>query len=57
MTDLSGKLVSTATVNGQGLAEFDEFKHDFPLSGKRAALDALLKMQDALLQSKELRRD
>jgi len=57
VTDLSGNLVSTATVNGQGLAEFDEFKHDFPLSGKRAALDALLKMQDALLQSKELRRD
>ena len=52
--DKNGNVVATPSVTGEGQAEFDEFKHDFSLSAKRAALDALLKLQDALLKTAEL---
>lgn len=55
ISDGSGKLVATKSVIGNGKAEFDEFKSDFSLSAKRASLDALLKMQSALLNLPELR--
>lgn len=54
VTDAAGKSVVSKSVSGQGRAEFDEFKSDFSLSGKRAAQDALLKMQVQLLQAPEL---
>lgn len=51
----SGKVIGKQAVTGEGQAEFSEFKSDFSLSGKRATLDSLLKMQDALLNMPELR--
>lgn len=56
ISDPTGNLVASQTVNGQGNAEFDEFKKDFSLSGKRATEDALLKMQRTLLEMAELRK-
>lgn len=50
-----GKMIGKPVVVGEGRAEFSEFKSDFPLSGKRATLDSLLKMQDSLLKMPELR--
>ena len=55
VTDGAGKPVVTKTAMGEGRAEFDEFKSDLPLAGKRAAQDALLKMQGILLQAPELK--
>jgi len=55
ITDPNGKEIIKPTVNGEGLAEYDEFKSDFSLAGKRAARDALLKMQNILLNAPELR--
>lgn len=54
ISDSSGKLVTKTSVRGEGQAEYDEFKSDFSLSGKRAAQDALLKMQSTLLHLPEL---
>lgn len=48
--DPSGKLIDTKKVIGEGRAEFDEFKADHGLAGKRATEDALLKMQARLLE-------
>lgn len=56
VTDISGSTVSGITVTGEGRAEFEEFKADFSLAGKRATLDAILKTQDSLLKAKELRQ-
>lgn len=56
VSDATGKLVADKKVVGQGRAEFDEFRHDFALSGKRATQDALIKMQRALLDAPEFRR-
>jgi len=56
VTDASGKRVMFTKVLGEGKAEFDEFKSDFSLSGKRGTQDALLKMQRALLDAPELRK-
>ncbi|AXQ27266.1 hypothetical protein D0B54_00540 [Solimonas sp. K1W22B-7] len=57
ISDAAGNTVATKAVNGQGKAEFSEFKSDFSLSGKRASEDALLKMQRALLaETPELRK-
>lgn len=52
IADASGHPVESAKVVGQGDAEFDEFKADFSLSGKRATEDALRKMQRKLLEMK-----
>lgn len=54
IADQNGTPVTRTMVTGNGQAEFEEFKSDFSLSGKRAALDAILKMQDALLRHPEL---
>lgn len=56
ISDPAGKTVLSKKVLGEGRAEFDEFKSDFSLSGKRGAQDALLKMQRALLEAPELRK-
>lgn len=55
VNDVSGKTVANVVVTSEGRAEFEEFKSDFSLSGRRAMLDAILKTQDALLKAKELR--
>ncbi len=56
ITDVSGKTIVKRSVLGVGVAEFDEFKADTSLSGRRASEDALLKMQAELLGAPELRR-
>lgn len=57
ITDAAGNPVLSAKVSGEGAAEFDEFKKDFAMSGKRATENALLKMQRALSTAPELRAD
>jgi hypothetical protein len=51
-----GQSLMTASVVGEGAAEFGEFKKDFSLSARRASQDALLKMQRKLLNAPELRK-
>lgn len=55
ISDKGGKPVTKVLVTGEGQAKFEEFKSDFSLSGKRAAHDALLKMQGTLLRLPEIR--
>ncbi len=55
VSDVSGKVVVNTIATSEGRAEFEEFKSDFSLSGRRAALDAILKTQDSLLKAQELR--
>lgn len=55
ITDTSGKVLATPLANGQGNAEFSEFKRDFGLAGKRASEDALIKLQGLLLETPALR--
>lgn len=50
----SGQPVTRLFVIGEGRAEFDEFKGNHSLAGNRASLDALKKMQTALLNSPAL---
>ena len=54
ISDENGNPVFRKSVLGEGAAEYEEFKADFSLSAKRASQDALLKMQDSLVQSPEL---
>lgn len=56
--DTSGaRTLATVRVQGEGRAEFDEFKSDFSLSSKRAAQDVLARMIKAIQeQSEALRR-
>jgi hypothetical protein len=46
--DLQNKPAGQVRVQGEGRAEFDEFKGDFSLSAKRAAEDALKKLVKAV---------
>ncbi len=55
IADSTGKLIGKPSVTGEGKAEFSEFTSDVSLSGKRAALDSLLRMQDTLLKMPELK--
>ncbi|EHR72646.1 hypothetical protein BurJ1DRAFT_3843 [Burkholderiales bacterium JOSHI_001] len=48
ITDAQNKPVTEVKVQGEGRAEFDEFKADFSLSAKRASADALKKLVKAL---------
>lgn len=52
ITDLDGNLVDSPKVVGHGAAEFEEFKRDIGLAGRRATEDALIQMQRKLLVSK-----
>lgn len=54
ITDSLGKPVMTKTAQGVGRAELDEFKTDYALSGKKAMQDALQKLQQLLLEAREL---
>lgn len=49
-----GQLIWEKTVVGKGQAEFDEFKHDFALSSRRAVEQAFKEMLLAIKQSPEL---
>lgn len=57
ISDSSGAHQVDVRAIGQGEAEYSEFKSEFSLAAKRAANDALIKMQDYLLTSAELRSD
>lgn len=48
VSDLQNKTVAEVRVQGEGRAEFDEFKKDASLSAKRASEDALKKLTKAL---------
>lgn len=51
------RAITTVRVQGEGRAEFDEFKSDFSLSSKRAAQDVLTRMIAAIqAQGDALRR-
>ncbi len=50
----AGKNITSLLAVGEGHAEFDEFKSDHSLAGKRASQDALMKMQRSLLNAPEL---
>ncbi len=56
ITDSEGKTIETVKVQGEGRAEFDDFKSNFSLSAVRAANDALAKLVTALGASKALRQ-
>jgi len=56
IADVEGRPVARISARGDGKAEFEEFKSDFSLAGKRAAEDVLRKLQDALLASSDLRK-
>lgn len=53
--DPSGKTVYSNQVPGQGAAEFEEFRGDFGLAGKRATQDALMKFKAQVEEARELR--
>jgi len=55
VTDKNGQLIFETKVSGNGAAEFDEFKKDFNLTGRRASEDVLLKLQRSLSESPELK--
>ena len=50
VSDLQNKTVAEVKVQGEGRAEFDEFKKDTSLSAKRASEDALKKLTKALAE-------
>ncbi len=56
VTDAQGNSLPEIKVKGVGKASFNEFKHDFALSSRRAAEDALVQLVKALETSPELRR-
>jgi hypothetical protein len=51
--DTNNATVKKVQVQGEGRAEFDEFKSDFSLSAKRAAEDALKKLIKAITDVKD----
>jgi hypothetical protein len=56
ITDGEGKTIETVKVQGEGSAEFKDFKSNFSLSAVRAANDALAKLITALGASQALRQ-
>lgn len=56
ITDSDGNTIETIRVQGEGHAEFDDFKSNFSLSAVRASNDALTKLVAALGESKALRQ-
>lgn len=55
VVDAKGQNMTTIRVEGNGLAEFSEFKSNFSLAAVRASNDALKKLVKALAESRELR--
>ncbi|WP_367849618.1 hypothetical protein [Rhodoferax sp. WC2427] len=56
ITDVDGKTLETVRVQGEGRAEYEDFKSNFSLSAVRASNDALAKLVTALGESKALRQ-
>jgi hypothetical protein len=50
----SGEIIETLSVKGEGRAEYSEFLFNKGLAGRRASLDAINKMQNALLSVPQL---
>lgn len=50
-TDGSGSLIWEKGIKGEGQATFDEFKHDLPLSAKRAVIKAFSTLQEEILSA------
>jgi len=49
--DGSSNLLWQTVVQGEGQAEFDEFKHDFSLAARRASQKAFMKLQEEIFKS------
>lgn len=56
IADTGGRTVREFKVQGEGRAEFNEFKSDFSLSAKRATEDALSKLVKALAEATQALR-
>jgi hypothetical protein len=56
ISDIQGHSIATVSSAGTGHAEFGELKSNFSIAGQRASQDALLKLQELLLSSPELRK-
>lgn len=56
VSDAQGKLIAEVRTQGEGRAEFDEFKSNLSLSAQRASADALKKLGLALAQHPALSR-
>jgi len=52
--DEAGRNITSLVAAGEGHADTKEFHSDFSLAGRRAAQEALMKMQQALLNAPEL---
>lgn len=53
--DHNGAILWTKAVKGKGHAEFDEFKHDFQLSARRASEELLANLQKEILAESKLK--
>ncbi|HET9863863.1 MAG TPA: hypothetical protein VFP37_10505 [Steroidobacteraceae bacterium] len=53
--DASGSALWNGKVTGTGEAVFDDFKHDFSLSARRASKDAFNQLQKAIAAAPELK--
>lgn len=51
--DASGAMAWQKKIKGEGQATFDEFKHDFSLSARRASKNAFLSLQQEISAAKE----
>ncbi|MBI5898095.1 MAG: hypothetical protein HZB40_02585 [Rhodocyclales bacterium] len=54
IADPEGNVLATPTVTAAGRAEYEEFKSDFSLSGKRAAVSVMQQMQKELQRLPQL---
>jgi len=55
VTDTQGSTLGTVMANGDGTAEFSEFKSDFSLAARRAAADVVVKLAQAIRDNEKLR--
>lgn len=55
VTDAQGALVAKVRANGEGAAEFAEFKSDFSLSARRAVADVATKLAQEIRSNDKLR--
>ena len=49
--DSSGAVIWEKSVQGSGVAEFSEFKHDLPLAAKRAVKETFILLQTEIVNS------
>ncbi len=53
--DSTGANIWETTVQGEGHAEFEQFKHDFSLSARKAVKNVLLKLESEISKAEELK--